>query len=656
MFPSPHATAKSFRFELLGPIRAWSGGREVDLGSARQRAVLARLLLATGQPHAISDIIEAVWGEELPGNPRNLVHKYVGGLRRALDPEVGDARASELLPLIDNGYSLLVDRDQVDLNVFTQTVAEGVALVDIDLPTARERLDTALGLWGGEAFAPLSTEFFDTQRSRLMERRLSALEDRIGIDIALGLHAQATAELVSLLVENPLREHLAALLMIAFYRSGRQADALRVFQDCRRKLSHELAIEPAQELQSIQLQILAGEPIRTIALSCGRAVTPGVQNGRGRRPASTDTPKGTTQPAVTALEHCHLKPDLGDFTARDRELTQICTILAEPADVPPIVVITGSAGAGKSALAVHVANLVRSRFPDGQFHIDLRGMSARPVTPSQAQHRLLRMLGMEEVDDLLSGDELSEVYRSGLGSRTLTIFDDVADERQVRPLLGAGATLITSRRRLTGLEGARMVELDAMAEDDALRMLGGIIGPERLSTDPAQAVRIGRLTGALPLALRIAGARLLARPHWSLGQFADRLADDGRRLRELAHNDLDIRVSLAATFHRLSPDSVRAFLLLGLHGEQCFSMRQASALLGISEIDAADLVEELVDLRLVDARRTEGSGEIRYHLPDLVRDFARVEAQDLDAAPSGSPLQRSSVGIIDLHRHSGAAA
>lgn len=161
-----------------------------------------------------------------------------------MDPEVGDARASELLPLIDNGYSLLVDRDQVDLNVFMQTVAEGVALVDIDLPTARERLDTALGLWRGEAFAPLSTEFFDTQRSRLTERCLSALEDRIGIDIALGLHAQATAELISLLVENPLREHLAALLMIALYRSGRQADALRVFQDCRRRLTHELGIEP----------------------------------------------------------------------------------------------------------------------------------------------------------------------------------------------------------------------------------------------------------------------------------------------------------------------------------------------------------------------------------------------------------------------------
>lgn len=460
-----------------------------------------------------------------------------------------------------------------------------------------------------------------------MERCLSALEDRIGIDIALGLHAQATAELISLLVENPLREHLAALLMIAFYRSGRQADALRVFQDCRRRLTHELGIEPAQELQSIQLQILAGEPIRTIALSCGRAVTPGTPDGRGRRHLSMDTPKGNGQPGVTALEHSHLKPDLGDFTARDREIAQICTILAEPADVPPIVVITGSAGTGKSALAVHVANLVRSRFPDGQLHIDLRGMSADPVTPSQAQHRLLRMLGVEEVDEFLSGDELSEVYRSELGSRTLTIFDDVSDERQVRPLLGAGATLITSRRRLTGLEGARMVELDAMCADDALRMLSEIIGPERLSTDPAQAARIGRLTGSLPLALRIAGARLLARPHWSLGQFADRLADDDRRLMELAHNDLDVRASLAATFHHLNPTSAKAFLLLGLRGEQCFSVREASALLGVSEIDATDLVEELVDLRLVDARRTEGGGEIRYHLPDLVRDFARVEAQ-----------------------------
>ncbi|WP_052682374.1 AfsR/SARP family transcriptional regulator [Saccharothrix sp. ST-888] len=655
MFPDPHEIAKSFRFALLGPIRAWRGSREVDLGSARQRAVLARLLLATGQPHAISEIIEAVWGEELPGNPRNLVHKYVGGLRRALDPDVGDARTSELLPLIDNGYSLLVDRDQVDLNVFTQTVAEGVALVDIDLDTARERLDTALGLWRGDAFGPLSTEFFGAERSRLVERRLSALEDRIGIDIALGRHAEAAVELVSLLVENPLREHLAVLLMIAFYRSGRQADALRVFQDCRRKLTTELGIEPARELQEIQLQILAGDPIRTITLSCGRTVTATAPNSRSGRHAGPNAGKANGRPSTGGAERCHLKPDLSDFVARERELTQVCTILVEPAQVPPTVVITGNAGMGKSALAVRVANLVKSRFLGGQFQIDLRGMSADPVTPQQALQRLLRMLGVEEPDETLTPDELGELYRSVLGDDVLTVFDDVSDERQVRPLLGASATIITSRRRLTGLEGAHIVELDAMSADDAVRMLDQIIGPERLSTDPAQAARIGEFTDGSPLALRIAGARLLARPHWSLRQFADRLADEDRRLVELTHNDLDIRASLATTFHWLNPQSVEAFLLLGSWDERSFTIADATGPLGLSEIDAADVIEELVDVRLVDARRTDGTGEVRYQLRDLVRRFARSEAEGSAAPPATRLPNRRVLEVINLSRHGGSA-
>ncbi|WP_159054282.1 AfsR/SARP family transcriptional regulator [Streptomyces sp. AS58] len=585
--------------------------------------MLARLLLDTGEPQPISEIIDAVWGEELPGNPRNLVHKYVGGLRRALEPDVGDARTSELLPLIDNGYSLLVDRDQVDLNVFTQTLAEGVSLVDIDLETARERLDTALGLWRGDAFGPLATEFFDAVRSRLQERRLSAFEHRIGIDIALGRHAAAAVELVSLLVENPLREHLAALLMIAFYRSGRQADALRVFQDCRRKLTTELGIEPGRELQEIQLQILAGEPIRTIALSCGKTVMAAAPNFRSERSLvqSPGMPNGHRRPGGT--ERCHLRPDLSDFVAREREVTQVCTILVEQSHVPPTVVITGDAGIGKSALAVRVANLVKSRFGGGQFQIDLRGMSIDPVTPQQAQQRMLFMLGVEEPDQTLTPDELGGLYQSVLGDDILTVFEDVADERQVRPLLGVSASIITSRRRLTGLEGAHILELDTMSADDAVRMLGQIIGPERLSTDPAQAARIGGFTDGSPLALRIAGARLLARPHWSLRQFADRLADEDRRLVELTHNDLDIRASLATAFHQLSPQSVEVFLLLGSLAEGSFTIVEAAGFLGRSEIDAADLIEELVDLRLVDACRT---GENRYRLRDLIRSFARSEA------------------------------
>ncbi|WP_344639302.1 AfsR/SARP family transcriptional regulator [Kitasatospora cystarginea] len=566
------------------------------------------------------------------------------------------SRTSDLLPLIDNGYVLLVDRDQVDLNVFTRTAAEGVALVDIDLATARERLDTALGLWRGDVFGQLATEFFEAERRRLTERRLSVLEDRIGIDIALGRQAEAAVELVSLLVENPLREHLSVLLMIALYRSGRQADALRVFQDCRRKLINELGIEPAQELQDVHRQILAGEPIRRIALSCGKTVEPGTMNSPVARPGSgADTPGQTSWPPALAPERrSHLKPDLSDFTGRDRELTRVCTILAEPADIPPTVVITGMAGVGKSTLAMRVANLMKSRFPAGQLYLDLHGMSTQPVQPAQAFPRLLRMLGTKGVEQEYTDDELSELYRSAVNGGVLTVFDDVSDERQVRPLLGGSATLITSRRRLAGLEGAHIIELDTMEAHDALKLLGQIIGPERLSTDPAGGARIGQFTDGLPLALRIAGARLLARPHWSLGQFAERLADEERRLAELTHNDLEIRASLAATFHQLSLEATEAFLLLGAQAKPSFTAASASTALGLPEMDAADIIEELVDLRLIDVCRAEASGQLRYRLRDLVHLFARSESADGALGPitAGRTRQGKALEIIGLNQHS----
>ncbi|GGO96036.1 AfsR/SARP family transcriptional regulator [Wenjunlia tyrosinilytica] len=629
---SSQLTTTSLRFEILGPVRAWRDGEEVDLGPARQRAVLARLLLSTGQPQTIPDIIAAVWGDELPGNPRNLVHKYVGGLRRALEPATTTSRTSQLLPLNANGYMLRADRRQVDLDNFTRTVSEGITLADIDLATARDRYNTAIGLWQGEAFGQLSGEFFAAERHRLAERLLTAHEDRIAIDLALGGHAEAAIEVTALLTGNPLREHLSVLLMTALYLSGRQADALRVFHDYRRNLVSELGIEPAQELQRVHRQILAGQPVRQITLSTGKTIEPA-----GRSSARADI-GGAGRASKRHNPLCHLGPDISDFTGRERQVTEICSILAEPGDTPPVVVITGMAGVGKSALAIRAAHLMKSRFPGGQFYLNLRGMTSDPVQPAQAFQRLLRLLGSDGSEQVYTDDELGELYRTAVRGRMLTVLDDAADERQVRPLLSGAPTLITSRRRLAGLHGARIIELDTMAAEDALRMLSQIIGSDRTGADPRAAARILDHTEGLPLALRIAGARLVARPHWTLGQFADRLGDRERRLAELAHSDLEVRMALAATLHHLSQESTQAFLNLAAHGAHTFTAADAAGILGTDELEAADIIEELVDLRLVHVEHGQGTGRLAYRLRDLVRLFACGQA----AAHQRHPQQPSS--------------
>ncbi|MEU0203829.1 MULTISPECIES: BTAD domain-containing putative transcriptional regulator [unclassified Streptomyces] len=646
---TPHQGSNSLRFALLGPVRAWRNDRQIDLGSTRQRAVLARLLLSAGQPRGASEIILAVWGEKLPGNPRNLVHKYVGGLRRALEPGTEISRTSNLLPLGDNGYVLHVDREQVDLNLFTRAAAEGAALVDVDLSAACARLDVALGLWRGEAFGNLPGPYFAAERKRLAEQRTAVAEDRIAIDIVLGRHAKAVTELAGLLRENPLREHLSALLMLALFMSGRQAEALRAFQECRHRLVAELGIEPAREVQEVHRQILAGKPVRRIALSSGQEIEvqgPGVSREKsGRRPRACE---GSPTPHRRGeVPQFTLGPDTRDFIGREREASRIGALLSEPAEAP-IVVITGMAGVGKSALATRLANLLAHRFPDGRLCLNLRGMTANPLGREAALRRLLQQLG-REFEPTATADELEELFRNAIRGRVLTVLDDVADERQVRPLLGGDATLITSRRRLTGLEGAHIVELTPLDVADSMKMLRRIAGPDRTVVGKSEhARRLLECTDGLPLALRIVGARLLARPHWSLGQVLDLLADPERRLAELIHNDLEVRASLAVTFHRLSTRGKEALLRLGAQDRDTFTLPEAAVALGLKEIEAVETVEELVDLRLVRVDEAYTPSRPTYCLRGLTRLFARSEGagrQRLRVAPPYVPSPRAMTSV-----------
>lgn len=634
MVTGPGYPEGELQFGLLGPVQVWRGDREVDLGSGRQRAVLACLLMPSGQPHSTSEIIDAVWGAALPGHPRNLVHKYVGGLRRTLEPTAGPSRTSDILPLTGDGYTLNANPDAVDLQMFTQAVSSGLALLDTGLEIARDRLRTALELWRGTAFGQLSSEFFDVERRRLAECRLAALEDRISIDLALGRHTAVTAELVGLISENPLHEHLPALLMIALYGAGRQADALAVFHDCRQRLVTEIGIEPGEELRRLHAQILASDRICDIPLSRGDSVTPIPQSvtvvPAAYRPAANPSQDSPPQTLPSASHQFLIKPDIGDFVGREAEIARVRAVLADATVASPIVVITGMAGVGKSTLAMRIANLMTSSFPAGQLHLNFRGMSAGPVEPTEALVRLLRALQVPDVDRASTDHELSEMYRTALPAAVLAVFDDVSDESQVRPLLTWGtdsATLVTSRLRLAGLEGAHIVEIGSLDQDDALAMLGRIIGPQRLADDLPGAHRIVRFAEGLPLALRIAGARLAARPHWTLSQFADRLANECRRLDEFTYNDLALQASLASTFHHLGADGRDALILLGSMNEQSVTAASASFALGMAEDVTEDILDRLADLHLVQAHGSERGGRPRYQMTGLVRTFARGLAQ-----------------------------
>ena len=588
---------------VLGPVEVWVGERQVNLGGPKPRTLLAALLLQPRQVVPVERLIDLIWDESPPQTAGALVHTYVSSLRRALDKAL-ITRAP--------GYVLDIDSDveMFGRHITTARQAERAN----DAGTAITHYRHGLALWRGPALHGVEAQFARGHALTLCEQKLSAEEGLGRCELNQGRVEDAIVRLSALANAHPAREDTRELLMRAFHRAGRQADALNVYRDAREYLLDELGIEPGDKLRELQTAILNGtvecaapEPLsRTVPIAAPVAIKPQV------------------------VPH-HLPPDISDFTGRQEALKQVLGLCEaqEHRTATPTVVISGFGGAGKSALAVHAAHLLRKDYPDGQLFADLRG-AGRDLEPQEVLGRFLGLLGIPGNDQPTAPDERVELYRRTVADRRLVIvLDNARSEAQVRLLLPGNANcfvIITSRSRLTGLEGAEPIELGFLSDEISAEMLSRIIGVQRVSAEPDAAQRIAALCGGVPLALRAAGAKLLARPHWPLKTLAKRLSDERRRLDELETGDLAIRSSLKLNYAELDAVHRKAFHLLSLLDLPDFGAWVAAPLLDISPYDAEDLVEHLVDLRLVDVAGVDQIGRVRYRFHDLVQLFGTEQA------------------------------
>ncbi|QKW07166.1 tetratricopeptide repeat protein [Streptomyces sp. NA04227] len=601
--PGAETTGPAPRFNVLGPVRAWRGDEPLPTGSPQQRALLAALLLREGRTATASELIDALWGDDPPSQALAAVRTYASRLRKVLSSDVLVSEAG--------GYAIRFALDQLDLSVAESLRTEAdKARAAGDLGHARALVGKALGMWDGEPLANVPGPFAETQRTRLEEWRLQLLESRLDMDLEHGAHAETVAELTALTAAHPLRERLRELLMLALYRSARQAEALAVYADTRRMLAEELGVDPSQELKELQQRILQADP----SLAQMSAPVP--------------------EHAPTAVRPAQLPARVPDFTGRDSLVHELGEVLTT-ADgrVMAVSAVAGIGGVGKTTLAVHVAHAARGSFPDGQLYVDLQGTSAVPADPEAVLGSFLRALGTAESAIPESLDERAALYRSTLDSRrVLVLLDNAKDAAQVRPLLPGAegcAALVTGRVRMVDLAGAHLVDLDVMSPEEALELFTRIVGTERVSSEREAALDVVSACGFLPLAIRIAASRLAARRTWTVSVLAAKLADERRRLDELQAGDLAVKATFELGYGQLEPAQARAFRLLGLADGPDISLAAAAALLDLPIDDAEDLLEALVDTSLL-----ESAAPGRYRFHDLVRLYARACAERDEHPPS----------------------
>jgi DNA-binding SARP family transcriptional activator len=576
------------RFEVLGPVRAWRGDREIELGSPQQRAILAILLLRAGTPASPDQLIAAIWGAAAPRAAVGVIRSYVSRLRHVLDPANRDA----LIESAGGGYALRAE--ELDLTEFQRQIgAAREARRAGDAPAAATALRTALGLWHGTPLAGVNGDYAEFERIRLQQLRLTAIEDLAVADIESGQHVQAAAELAEVIAEQPLRERPRELLMLALYRSGRQADALAVFGEVQHLLADELGLYPGPDLQEMQRRILASDP----AL------------------AGPDAPKPA---AASSRNPTQLPPDVPDFVGRDEPRSRMAGTLVPSDASVPVVGVEGLAGVGKSTLAVHVGHTVAANFPDGQLFVDL-GTAGEPLA------ELLRGVGVPDTGLPESFSERAALWRTlTTGRRLLVVLDDARDAEQIRPLLpgpGGSAVMITARQRLYGLAYVHWLKLGGLSEDDSVALLERLIGADRVRPEMADVRELVRRTAGLPQVLRAIGARIASRPGWSIAEARQRLGPPAPGSPVLPPECGAIERPYASVMEQLSPAQARAFRLLSVADGPDVSLAAASAVLDLSLSDTAAVLESLVDVHLL-----ELGGPDRYFYHEPLWRFARSRA------------------------------
>ena len=629
-------------FGLLGTLVVRDGTRDVPVSAPRQRVLLAALLLGGGRVVSLDALAEVLWEGSPPAGARGALHSAVQRLRSTLGRSGAD-----LVETRPPGYLIRVDDAEFDVRGFSALAARGhAAAADGTWAQAASLLREALGLWRGEPLADVPSQLLrDREAPAIKDQRLQALVTRIDADLHLGRQGEILAELRQLVTAHPLHEQLRAQLMLSLYRSGRQADALAAYQDVRRVLAAELGIDPGPELRLLHQRILAADS--ELLLAAGTE-----PSGSASATLSPPAPVVPRQ-LPTATRH---------FTGRAEALEALRALAAEAAEeshATVISVIDGTAGIGKTTLALHFAHKVARQFPDGQLYVNLRGFDpAGPqMTSLEAISLLLDGLAVSAARIPAGLDAQAALYRSLLvGKRMLVLLDNARDVDQVRPLLPASPgclVIVTSRSQLTSLvatEGASPLTLDVLTDAEAQELLSRALGPERVADDPGAAGALIQLCARLPLALSIAAARTYSQPWLSLAALTADLRDARSRLDALdaGHATANVRAVLSWSYKQLDPPAARLFRLLGLHAGPDISTAAAASMAGLTLDEGRRGLVELTRAHLL-AEHVPG----RFSCHDLLRAYAAELTQSADSEAE----RRAAIGrMLDHYLHTAHSA
>nr|WP_281365043.1 BTAD domain-containing putative transcriptional regulator [Phytohabitans houttuyneae] len=608
---------------VLGPLEVLANGATLPLGTRKQQTVLAMLAVQSGRVVGLEELIDELWPADPPASAVPNARTYAANLRRLFD---ATGPASGLIRRQGDGYLLVAERSDVDLHAFLDDCQAARDLRAGGEPLkAATVLAGALARWRGPMLAGVTQGPVLAARSAaLEEERLVATEDLADIHLELGQPAEAARLMRDHTHMHPLRERAYGLLMRAQVAAGDVAGALRAYTAARRALGEELGIEPGPELRRLHRAAL--------------------------KPAAEPVPVAPPEPPAPVPSW--LPRRVADFTGRSHLVARLLRAGREAGDHPVIQVIDGMAGSGKTALAVHVAHQLAEHYPDAQLFIDLQGHGeSSPVEPAAALVTLLRQIGVPA--ERIPADVYDRIalWRNELARRrTVVVLDNAAGTDQVTPLLPTApgsVVLVTSRRRLAALEGGHLESLPLLPPGEAIDLLANAVGPERVRAEPEAAGRVVARCGYLPLAIRLAGARLAHRPGWRLADLADRLGHQATVLAELTAENRSIASAFGLSYAPLREPAKKMFRLLGLWPGEHFPIEAAAALSGLTLAEARRVIDELVDRHLVEE---PDAGRFRLH--DLMREYAQALALAVDR-----PAEREAAvrGVLDHYLQSVAA-
>jgi DNA-binding SARP family transcriptional activator/tetratricopeptide (TPR) repeat protein len=603
------------RYRLLGPVAVHQDGVSLPLGGPKPRAVLAALLLEAGRVVSDERLIALVWGDDPPPTVRGQLQVHVSGLRKLL----GADRILRRPP----GYLIDVRPGELDLEDFTAAVEQARRTAAGDPARLADGLRAALAMWSGPVMGGTPESLLSRVAPALRERRSGVLEELLEAEIAAGRHAEVIGELVQATRDHPFREALHGLLMTALHRAGRTAEALEAYAALRDGLADELGVEPSAQLQDIRLQVLQGAPAADDA---------------------SPTPR-------------QLPTDLPSFAGRAEPLARLDALL-DAGTAVRVAAVVGTAGVGKTTLAVHWSHRVQHLFPDGQLYVNLRGFDpgGGEVEPAEAVRGFLDAFAVPPERLEFGAEAQVGLYRSIIaGKRVLIVLDNARDAEQIRPLLPGTSgcfVLVTSRADLTGLvaaEGAHQIRLDLPTDDEACDMLVRRLGADRVAAE-AEAVReIIAASARLPLALAVVAARATNHPDFPLTAIAGELTGraDVLDLFDGGGPTTDLRAVLFASYRILGPDAARVFRLLSLHPGPDVTVPAVASLAGVPQRPARRAVVELTRANLL-TERVLG----RYTFHDLLRGYAAELARD----ESEQELRTAQQRLLDHYLHTALAA